>query len=150
MKLQPASQKELAYVAKGTALCTAALLAVFAVLGAAGLVPFGWQTALGAVCGCAVAVLNFYLLCLTVQSAAGMQDVKALKAKVQASYNGRLLMQGLWVLAAVLAPCFQPVASVLPLLFPNLLIYVRQAAGKKKSEPSSGPSEPNPEGPDPS
>ena len=69
---------------------------------------------------------------------------------MQASYNGRLLMQGLWVLAAVLAPCFQPMASVLPLLFPNLLIYARQAAGKKKSEPPSGPSEPNPEGPDPS
>ena len=87
----------------------------------------------GAAGGCAVAVANFYLLCLPVQSAAGMDDQKALKAKVQASYNGRLLMQGLWCLVSYLAPCFNVAAGVIPLLFPNILIYLRQAAGKNKS-----------------
>lgn len=133
MKLQPASKKELAFVAKGTLAGTLLMLAVFLALSAAGVYPFRWQILAGAAGGCTVAILNFYLLCLTVQSAAGMEDPKALKAKVQASYNGRLLMQGLWCLASYLAPCFHLAAGVIPLLFPNVLIYLRQAAGKNKT-----------------
>lgn len=133
MKLQPASKKELLSIARGTLAATALMLAVFLVLSLAGVYPFTWQIPLAAAGGCLVAVANFYLLCLTVQSAAGMEDQKALKAKVQLSYNGRLLMQGLWCLICFLAPCFNVVAGVLPLLFPNLFIYARQAAGKRNS-----------------
>lgn len=133
MKLQPASKKELLFIAKGTVLGTLLMLVVFLVLSVTGVYPFGWQIPLSAAGGCLVAVLNFYLLCLTVQSAAGTEDKKALKAKVQGSYNGRLLMQGLWCLVSFLAPCFNVAAGVVPLLFPNLLIYIRQAAGKNNS-----------------
>ena len=133
MKLQPASKKELTFIAKGTVICTLVMLAVFLVLSVTGVYPFSCRVPLAAAGGCAVAVANFYLLCLTVQSAAGMDDQKALKAKVQASYNGRLLMQGLWCLVSYLAPCFNVAAGVIPLLFPNILIYLRQAAGKNKS-----------------
>ena len=133
MKLQPASKKELTFIAKGTVICTLVMLAVFLVLSVTGVYPFSWRVPLAAAGGCAVAVANFYLLCLTVQSAAGVDDQKARKAKVQASYNGRLLMQGLWCLVSYLAPCFNVAAGVIPLLFPNILIYLRQAAGKNKS-----------------
>ena len=133
MKLQPSSKKELTFIAKGTVICTLVMLAVFLVLSVTGVYPFSWRVPLAAAGGCAVAGANFYLLCLTVQSAAGMDDQKALKAKVQASYNGRLLMQGLWCLVSYLAPCFNVAAGVIPLLFPNILIYLRQAAGKNKS-----------------
>lgn len=130
MKLQPASQKEIARIAAGTLAGAAALVAVFAVLGLAGVYPFRWTVITGALGGSAVAILNFTLLCLTVQNAAGVEDPKLLRAKVQASYTARLLVQGLWCLAAYLAPCFQVVAGILPLFFPNLVIYSLRAAGK--------------------
>ncbi len=87
MKLQPASKKELTFIAKGTVICTLVMLAVFLVLSVTGVYPFSWRVPLAAAGGGAVAVANFYLLCLTVQSAAGMDDQKALKAKVQALFQ---------------------------------------------------------------
>ena len=134
MKLQPASRRELSRIAIGTLVCDAVLIAALFVLSLVGVGRFEpFRILLGAACGSVVAIVNFAILCLTVQSAAGMDDQKALKAKVQASYNGRLLMQGLWCLVSYLAPCFNVAAGVIPLLFPNILIYLRQAAGKNKS-----------------
>ncbi|MGN0983753.1 MAG: ATP synthase subunit I [Gemmiger sp.] len=135
MKLQPASQKELARIAAGTLAGAAVMVAVFALLGVLGVYPFRWTVLTGAAGGCAVAILNFALLCLTVQNAAGIQDPKLLRAKVQASYTARLLVQGLWCLVAYLAPCFQVVAGILPLFFPNLVIYSLRAAGKIDAQP---------------
>lgn len=150
MKLQPASQKEIARIAAGTLAGAAVLVAVFALLGVVGLYPFRWTVITGALGGSAVAVLNFTLLCLTVQSAAGIEDPKLLRARVQASYTARLLVQGLWCLVAYLAPCFQVVAGILPLFFPNLVIYTLRATGKIAAEapPPSGESGPQNE-PDP-
>lgn len=142
MKLQPASQKEIARIAAGTLAGAAVLVAVFAVLGAAGLYPFRWTVITGALGGSAVAILNFTMLCLTVQNAAGIEDKKLLRAKVQASYTARLLLQGLWCLVAYLAPCFQVVAGILPLFFPNLVIYFLRATGKIAVEPPQSEPEP--------
>lgn len=139
MKLQPASQKEIARIAVGTLAGAAVLVAVFAVLGLAGVYPFRWTVITGALGGSAVAILNFTLLCLTVQNAAGVEDPKLLRAKVQASYTARLLVQGLWCLTAYLAPCFQVVAGILPLLFPNLVIYSLRATGKIEATPPPPP-----------
>lgn len=139
MKLQPASQKEIARIAAGTLAGAAVLVAVFAVLGLAGVYPFRWTVITGALGGSAVAILNFTLLCLTVQNAAGVEDPKLLRAKVQASYTARLLVQGLWCLTAYLAPCFQVVAGILPLLFPNLVIYSLRATGRIEAPPPPPP-----------
>lgn len=150
MKLQPASQKELARIAAGTLAGAAVPVAVFAVLGLTGVYPFRWTVITGALGGSAVAILNFAVLCLTVQDAAGMEDKKMLRAKVQASYNGRLLLQGLWCLVAYLAPCFQVVAGIVPLFFPNLVIYYLQATGKAANQapPAAGaPADPQTPGP---
>ena len=130
MKLQPASKKELTFIAKGTVICTLVMLAVFLVLSVTGVYPFSWRVPLAAAGGCAVAVANFYLLCLTVQSAAGMDDQKALKAKVQASYNGRLMLQAVWVIVCFLVPQIHLVAGAVPLLYPPIIIYYLQAKGK--------------------
>ena len=43
-----------------------------------------------------------------------------------------MLLQALWVVVAVAAPCFQPFASVLPLFFPRVTIYYLQITGKYK------------------
>ena len=43
-----------------------------------------------------------------------------------------MLLQALWIIIAIAAPCFQAFAGVLPLLFPRVTIYYLQITGKYK------------------
>ena len=70
MKLQAASRKELSRIAIGTLVCDAVLIAALFVLSLVGVGRFEpFRILLGAVCGSIVAIVNFAILCLTVQSA---------------------------------------------------------------------------------
>ena len=140
MKLQPESKKELRRIAGGTAICTAAMWALFAALHVVGWVKFDYTVILGSLIGAAVAVGNFAGICLVVQKIIDEQDEKKRKAKLQVSYNSRMLLQAVWVVVAIAAPCFQPFASVLPLFFPRITIYYLQITGKYK--PRTVPQEP--------
>lgn len=51
-----------------------------------------------------------------------------------------MLLQALWIIIAIAAPCFQAFAGVLPLLFPRVTIYYLQITGKYK--PLTPPQEP--------
>ena len=140
MKLQPESKKELRRIAGGTAICTAAMWALFAALHVVGWVKFDYTVILGSLIGAAVAVGNFAGICLVVQKIIDEQDEKKRKAKLQLSHNSRMLLQAVWVVVAIAAPCFQPFASVLPLFFPRITIYYLQITGKYK--PLTVPQEP--------
>ena len=88
MKLQPASRKELTRITLGTLVCDAILIAALFVLSLVGVGTFDvFRILLGAVCGTAVAVANFAILCLTVQSAPEIDNKKRMKARFQRSYN---------------------------------------------------------------
>ncbi len=132
MKLQPESKKELLRIAGGTAICTAAMWVVFAALHLVGWVRFDYTVVLGSVIGALVAVGNFAGICFVVQKIIDEPDEKRRKAKLQVSHNSRMLMQAVWVIVAIAAPCFQPFASVLPLFFPRITIYYLQITGKYK------------------
>ena len=130
MKLQPASKKEFKRIAIGTGICDLILLAALFVLSLEGLLTFNYTVFLGILVGSCVAILNFTIMCLTIQKATGIDDQKQMKAFIQGSYNGRLMLQAGWVVVAILVPHFQVVASAAPLLFPNLTIFYLQAKGK--------------------
>ncbi len=132
MKLQPESKKELTRIACGTAICTAAMWVIFAALHLVGWVRFDSTVILGSILGAAVAIANFAGICLVVQNIIDEQDEKRRKAKLQLSHNARMLLQAVWVVVAIAAPCFQPFASVLPLFFPRVTIYYLQITGKYK------------------
>jgi len=85
---------------------------------------------IGTVGGCFIAVLNFALMCITIQRAVNIGEQKSMKAFIQGSYNGRLLMQAGWIVAAYLMPWTNVFAAAIPLLFPNLMIFYLQARGK--------------------
>ena len=140
MKLQPESKKELKRILCGAAICTAVMWVVFAALGLVGWVRFDLKLVLSSLVGDAVAVGNFAGICLMVQKVIDEQDEKRRKAQLQASYNIRMLIQAVWVIAAIAAPCFQPFAGILPLLFPRITIYYLQITGKYK--PLAAPQEP--------
>lgn len=130
MKLQPASKKEVSRMAAGCGVCAVIEIAAFGVLHFCGIGRFSYRIVLGALGGTAVAILNFVFLCLMVQNAAGTQDQKLLKAKVQGSYNLRILFQAAWVAAAFFLPFFNVIAAAIPLLFPTLVIYFLQITGR--------------------
>ena len=148
MKLQPASKKEIKRIAMGTGVCDLILLAVLFVLSLEGLPTFNYTVFLGILIGSCVAILNFTIMCLTIQKATGIDDQKQMKAFIQGSYNGRLMLQAGWVVVAILVPHFQVVASAAPLLFPNLTIFYLQAKGKlvepseRKNPPADEQDEP--------
>lgn len=85
---------------------------------------------LGALGGSAVAIVNFAIMCLTIQKAVDIADKKQMKAKIQLSYNFRMLLQGVWCVVALVVPGIHVLAGVAPLLFPTLTIYVLQAKGR--------------------
>lgn len=148
MKLQPASKKEIKRIAIGTGVCDLILLAVLFILSLEGLLSFNYTVFLGILVGSCVAILNFTVMCLTIQKATGIDDQKQMKAFIQGSYNGRLMLQAGWVIVAILVPHFQVVASAAPLLFPNLTIFYLQSKGKlvepsdRKNPPADEQDEP--------
>ena len=82
-------------------------------------VPFDYTVILGGIGGGMIAVLNFFLMGLAVQKAASATDEGTARMKLKASYSQRFMMMILWVIAAIIAPCFQFVAGIAPLLFPG-------------------------------
>ena len=88
-------------------------------------VPFDYTVILGGIGGGMIAVLNFFLMGLAVQKAASATDEGTARMKLKASYSQRFMMMILWVIVAIVAPCFQFVAGIAPLLFPGTgLIFV--------------------------
>lgn len=130
MKLQPASRKEVKRIAIGTAAFSAIELGSFFLLDLLGTAAFDYRVILGTLGGALIAVLNFTIMCLTIQKAVNIGDKKTMKSFIQGSYNGRLLLQAGWIVAAFLIPHINVIAAALPLLFPNLTIFYLQSKGK--------------------
>ena len=131
MKLQAASKKEISRIAVGTLVCDVIMIAGLFLLSQFGIGKFELlRILLGALGGSVVAILNFTILCLTVQSAVEIDSKKKMRRKFQTSYNIRLLLQALWVVAAFLIPQVHFVAGAAPILFPNVVIFFLQSQGK--------------------
>ena len=119
--VQPAVKKETKRVVKITAVGLILMWILFAVLHFAmsDKVPLDYTVFLGGIGGGAVAVLNFFLMGLAVQKAAAASDEGTARMKLKASYSQRFMMMILWVIVAIVAPCFHFVAGIAPLLFPG-------------------------------
>lgn len=124
--VQPAVKKETKRVVKITAVGLILMWILFAVLHFTmpDKVPLDYTVFLGGIGGGAVAVLNFLLMGLAVQKAASASDEGTARMKLKASYSQRFLMQILWVILAIVAPCFHFVAGIAPLLFPGTGIKI--------------------------
>ena len=131
MILQPASRKEVTRVAVGTLVCDVLLVAGMFLVSQFDIGTFDLgKILISAAIGSCVAVLNFALMCLTVQSALGMTDQKKMKAKFQLSYNARMILQAGWTVIAFLVPGLHFIAGAAPVLFPKVTILYLQAKGK--------------------
>ena len=131
MKLQSASRKEIARISVGTFALDLILIAGLFLLSQFGIGSFDLgKILLSTAVGTAVAIGNFTLMCLTVQSAVGMTDMKKMKAKFQLSYNARMILQAGWAVIAFLVPAFHFIAGAAPVLFPKFTILYPNFTGK--------------------
>ena len=124
MKLQKAVKDETIFVALGSVILSAVMLIVFFVLHKVfpEQVPMGLPVVIGAVGGCAVAVGNFFLMALTVQKVAGIENYDQAYRSMQVSYRYRTFLQLIWCVLTMVLKFINPVAGMLPLLWPSLLI----------------------------
>jgi len=145
MILQPASRKEVSRIAIGSGICACIQVLAFWLLSLLGIGTFSYRVITGTVGGSLMAVFCFALMCITLQQAtANASDEKLVKAKVRNGYNLRKLLQILWVVAAFVIPGINVLAAMIPLIFPNLVIYYLQIKGKlfPAGEEPSAPVEP--------
>ena len=131
MILQSASRKEVKRIAIGTLCGVGILVAGLFLLSQFDIGTFDLpRILLSAAGGSLIAVLNFAIMCITVQSAVGMEDKKKMQAKFQLSYNARMVLQAGWAVAAFLIPGIHFIAGAAPILFPKVTILALQATGR--------------------
>ena len=146
MKLQPASRKEILRAIKGTLVCDGILFAGLFLLSQFGIGTFPvLRILLSILCGSLIAIGNFTLLCLTIQSAVEIESKRKMKARFQLSYNLRMIIQAVWVVACLMIPGIHFIAGAAPVLFPNLWLYYLQFTGKLLPQEESAPAEPQQE-----
>ena len=107
--------KETLRVAIGEAVCVAAMIGVFALLGY-----FSREVVLGGIIGGLVAVGNFFFMAVGVTLAADKaesQDVRGGKAMVSSSYTIRLIVMAVVLFAAAKSGFCNVFALVIPLVF---------------------------------
>ena len=131
MKLQSASRKEIARISVGTLACDGIMVAGLFLLSQFDIGRFELsRILLGAVCGSIVAIANFTILCLTVQSAVEIENKRKMKARFQLSYNIRLGLQAAWIVACFAIKPIHFIAGAAPILFPNVVIFYLQSKNK--------------------
>ena len=127
MKVQKAVRRETEKVALGVAIMTALMLGILFALHLVfpGKLGFSLGTVVSALLGAAVSVLNFFLMGLTVQHVAGLEDPKEAKRFMQKSYV-------VWMIVTVAVPFLHPIAGILPLFFPGLFVRLQGFFPKKE------------------
>ena len=114
--------RETAYVALGVAVCVAAMIGIFALLG-----QFSREVVLGGIVGGLVAVGNFFFMAVGVTLAADKaesQDVKGGKAMISSSYTIRLIVMAVVLFAAAKSGYCNVFALVIPLVFVRPVLSV--------------------------
>ena len=146
MKLQKAVRQETEAVAIGTVIGCIAVIALFLVLHLIfpeSTVPVDYRVILGALCGGAVAVANFFLMAVTVQNVVNVTNRDDALRMMRVSYRNRMLMRGIWVIVAIFAPCFNYAAGIIPLFIPSIVIKIRGIRMGVTGKPAA-PAEPDP------
>jgi len=117
-KIDPAVSKETKYIALVTLLLGVLQQAVFLIIG-----KWSFSVLFGGIYGWAVALANFFLMCLSIQKAVS-QDEKDAKGTMKFSQSMRFLGLFLMALFAYLIPFCNTIAAVLPYLFPRIAIFL--------------------------
>ncbi|MBR2925725.1 MAG: hypothetical protein IKC28_11935 [Clostridia bacterium] len=130
MQIDPAVKKETRYILGFSILLSAVMELVFYLCG-----HMDYTVPLGNLLGVCIAVLNFFLMGLTIQNSIGL-DEKAASEKLKLSQKLRMLMVIALAGAGVGLPCFHSLAVVIPLFFPRIAIAFWPLFNKKDQQPA--------------
>ena len=149
MKPDRAVRRETGRLALGVLAMVALMLAVFALLGRMNLC-----VALGGVYTGTLTVLNFFIMGLTVQGVTERaaekerteQELQELtlemKNRMKLSYNVRMIALFALLVAGIAVFKFDPLATILPVVFPTIVIRVLQFMEARPSRLSEGSEKP--------
>ena len=149
MKPDSAVRRETARVAAGVFALVAVMLAVYAVIG-----KFSVPALLGGVYTGLLTVVNFFVMGMTVQGITNRAAEKArteqeiaeltleMKNRMKLSYNLRMIALFALMVAGIAVFKFAPIATILPILFPSLVIRVLQIMEAKRPSVSEGSDKP--------
>lgn len=133
MKIDGTVKKETAYVAIAEAILIAVMLAVYLIIS-----KFTLNVLFAALTSGAVAVLNFFVMGLTVQKAVTVDDDSDRRKLIRASQLVRLLVMGVVVIVCAVFPKFDIFALFIPLFFPRLFAQARGIYGAVKDGKNGG------------
>ena len=124
-KIDPIVLKETKYILLWELILSVLMQAVFLVIGA-----WDYTVLLGNLLSAITAVLNFFLLGISIQTALEKDESDAKKTiKLSQSYRFLFLIAVLVAGAAI--PCFNIWAVAIPMLFPRIAIAFRPFFGQK-------------------
>lgn len=121
--------KETAVIVAGQAVCTAAMIGIFALLG-----KFDLTVLWGGIAGALLATANFFFMSLFASLAADKaeaQDVAGGQKLIQLSYMGRMLGLSLVLFLCAKSGIFHLLALVIPLVFTRPILTVSEFFKKK-------------------
>lgn len=127
-KVDETVKKETLYIAAFTVIFSVLMESAFLIVHL-----WDYTVLLGNLLGITAAVLNFFLMGLTVQKAVLLEEKDA-RTKVQFSQMMRFVMLIIFAVIAGVFECFNLIAFAIPLLFPRIAIFFRPYFGKKNDE----------------
>lgn len=129
MKLHKATQRETMRIAIGVTVLTMLMHIVYLIIGK-------WTMAVlyGSLIGAGYAIINFFIMGLTVQKMASNPDEKKAKLQFQFSYSVRQFAMFVVAGIGLLVPFIDGVAVIIPLLFPKFVILFMQITGMYKPD----------------
>ena len=118
--------KEIGRISVGVSVLYVVMLLIFLISGY-----FDFEAVLGGLLGSVYAIINFALLGFSVEKSVG-KGTKGAQTTMGTSYTLRLFLTAIVVLWSIKAPYFNYVATVIPLVFPRIVIYVLTFIDSKK------------------
>ncbi|MBR5947060.1 MAG: ATP synthase subunit I [Clostridia bacterium] len=115
--VEPVVKRETLRITAGTLILSAVMQFVFIIIKC-----WDMTVLFGNLLGAFAAVLNFFLMCMTVQRCVSLEPDKA-AYKIRISQSGRLVMMAAFLgIAALIPKVFNIFAAAIPLIFPTLTI----------------------------
>ena len=118
-------RKETGYIAFSVLFLSLFMESVFLIIG-----KWSYTVLLGNLLSAAVAILNFFLMGLTIQSATQKEEKEA-RNRMKLSQSLRMMMLFATAALGSLVPCFHIAAVLIPLFFPRIAIVFRPILFRK-------------------
>ena len=125
-KIEPVVYKETGYICVWVLILSALMQAVFLVIG-----KWSYTVLLGNLLGGAAAVLNFLVMAIGVQRALEKEPDDAEKT-MKLSQSLRFLALIVVVAIGAVLNCFNTISVIIPLLFPQVGVFLRPLLAKKR------------------